>query len=91
VNSQNADRGGEVSDEARLMAARARARAAGLPDAASIAAMALTHGGSMSDEEARELAATAIAQAAQVSYLLGRLASLTPEEPAGRSGGNPGL
>jgi hypothetical protein len=66
-----------------MMAARARARAASLPDAAAIAAMALTAGGRMSEAEIRELATTAIAQAAQVSYLLGRLASTVPEDRAG--------
>jgi hypothetical protein len=84
-------RDGEISGEARMLAARAREHAARLPDAAAIAAMALTHGGQMSDAEVRELAATAITQAAQVSYLLGRLAGLTgSDDPAGGAGGQQG-
>jgi hypothetical protein len=73
----------DISDEARLMAARVRERAERLPTAAELAALTMTAGGrDMSAAEIRQLGTDAIAQAQQVSYLLGKLAGLL-DEPAG--------
>lgn len=84
------DSPGAVSEEARQAAARARAAAAGLPDAAELAGMAadaLTRQrDDMSTEDARVLAVTALTHAQQVAFLLGRLAGLLDDDgPAGRA------
>jgi hypothetical protein len=83
----NGDRADEVSDEARMMAVRARERAARLPGVSEIAEMAMTPGADMSPDEIRQLATDAIAQASHVAYLLGCLAGLLGDDPAGSAGG----
>lgn len=76
----------EVSAEARMMAERVRQRAAGMPDAADIAGMAMDASTrDMTPAEIRALATQAIRQAEQVSFLLGRLAGLLDTE-AGEPG-----
>ena len=74
---------GEISDEARRLAAQARARAASLPTAEDLAASltALGHQADMTPEQIRALAAETISRAQQVSYLLGKLAGLLEEPP----------
>jgi hypothetical protein len=70
---------GEVSDETRRLAEEARRRAGDLPLSSipGIAADALTAGGEgMTPEQIRALAVNTLDQAQQVSYLLGRLATL---------------
>jgi hypothetical protein len=84
--SQDAS-GDEVSSEARMMAERVRERAAGMPDAADIAGMAMdAPRGDMTPAEIRELATEAIQHAERVSFLLGKLAALLGD-PAGGPGG----
>ena len=81
---------GQVSEETRLMAERILEQAATFPTPERLAAMAAealrTPGRDMSAEEIRELAASAITQAQQVSYYLKRLAALL-DEPAGEGRG----
>lgn len=83
------DRGG-VSEEILLMVARVRAQAASMPTPERLAALAdealSTPGQPMSAEEIRQLAASAIAQARQVSHYLNRLADLLGD---GDPGGDP--
>jgi hypothetical protein len=83
-----AGRDDDISEEARVIAARVRERAARAPQAADIAEMALTPGAEMSPDEVRQLATDAVAQAAQVAFLLGQLATLLDsDDPAGGAGG----
>jgi hypothetical protein len=80
--------GENVSEEARMLAERVRERAASMPTADVLAGMtadALTHGSAMSPEEMRRLVADALTKAQQVSYLLGRLAGILGDAPAGES------
>lgn len=69
----------DISDETRQMVARIRQRAASSPGPAEIADLltsAAARGGEMSAEEIRALGRDTIAGAAQVSFLLGKLAGL---------------
>jgi hypothetical protein len=73
----------DLTEENRMLVARVRDRAAASPGAAQIAGLmteAAAKGGQMSAEEIRGLAREALAQAQQVSFLLGRLAGLLDEE-----------
>jgi hypothetical protein len=90
--ASTAGRDGDVSPEARVIAARVRERAARAPQASQIAEMAMTPGAEMTPDEVRQLATDAVAQAAQVAFLLGQLAILldapdTPDDSAGGAGG----
>lgn len=83
-----AGRDDDISDEARVIAARVQERAAHAPQASEIAQMAMTSGADMTPDEIRQLATDAIAQAARVAYLLGSLAALLDDgDPAGSPGG----
>ena len=79
--------GDGISEVNRLMAERVRERAARLPlgpDLGRLAADAFERSGEMTAAEIRQLAADAITQAQEVSFLLGRLAVLL-----GDGGGEP--
>lgn len=76
---------GDISDEARLMAAQVRERASHFPTAGELADMAIGAQRDMSPDEIRALARAAVEQASQVSYLLGRLAGLL-DQPGERRG-----
>jgi hypothetical protein len=77
----------EISEESRVLAARVRRRAGGMPteaDVAALAASALTTTGSpMTPAQIRELAAEALAKAQEVSSLLARLGGLL-DDPGGQ-------
>lgn len=79
-----------ISPEIRMLAADAIERARRAPRAGDIREMerdALrADGGDMSPAEIRRLAATAAAQAQQVSALMGRLADLLGASPDGLRG-----
>jgi hypothetical protein len=85
------DRG--ISEETRVIAAEALHRAATTPVPAAITAMeakalAKDRGG-MSPAEIRDLAATAVEQAQQISHLMARLAGLLDDDdspPGGARG-----
>lgn len=69
----------EISEETRRMVADIRRRAAASPGSAEIAdllTLTAARGSEMSAEEIRALGRDTIAQAQQVSYLLGKLAGL---------------
>lgn len=74
------DDNGCISDEARLLAAGVRARAATAPTEDAIRALAdqalRSPGRDMTPDQIRDLTNTAVSQAQQVSELLGRLAGL---------------
>ena len=71
----------EISEETRLMVARIRERAAASPGAPEIAdLMATAPAGDMSTADIRALGRDTLVLAAQVSFLLGKLAALTGEE-----------
>ena len=76
--------GDDVSQETRMLVARARQQAAGLPDSSAIAGMAFTaiRGGNpdLTIREIHDLAVHAISQANQVSFLLGRLAGILGDD-----------
>ena len=72
-----------ISEETRLMVTAIRERAARSPCAAEIADLltsAAARGGEMTCEEIRALGRDTLDLASQVSYLLGRLAGLLPDE-----------
>jgi hypothetical protein len=69
----------EISEETRRMVAAIRQRAAASPGSAELADLltsAAARGSSMSADEIRALGRDTLAQAQQVSYLLGKLAGL---------------
>lgn len=74
----------DITEEARLMVARVRAAVTGVPlggDLATLAVDALrAPGRDMTPEEIRHLAADAMDQANQISYLLGKLAGILDDE-----------
>jgi hypothetical protein len=80
---------GEISGEARAMAAGVIARGRAAPSAAAVADLeqqALSkERDEMTPAEIRELAARALSQAQQISRLMNRLADLlaSPETPGG--------
>jgi hypothetical protein len=79
----------EISEETRLMAARVRERAAGMPTAqqlADLSASAFTkQGEGMSPAQIRELVTEAITQSQRMAWLLGKLAGLDGEgDPDGQ-------
>jgi hypothetical protein len=80
----------DISEEARMLAVDALARARLAPDAGMIRGLerdALSAGrGEMSAADIRTLAATAADQAEQVSALMTRLAVLLGETPGGARG-----
>ena len=72
----------EISEETLLLVIHIRERAAQAPGAADLADLltsAAAKGDDMSADEIRALARDAIAQAEQVSFLLGKLAGLLDE------------
>jgi hypothetical protein len=76
----------DVSDEARMIAAQIRRRAAAAPTADELAAL-LTRTPSYTEltpGQIRRLAGDAITQAQQISYLLGKLAGLLEDEAGDR-------
>lgn len=73
----------EISEETRQMVAAIRRRAEESPGSAELAdllASAAARGTEMTAEEIRALSRDTLAQARQISYLLGRLAGLLDEE-----------
>jgi hypothetical protein len=70
----------DISDETRRMVARTRARAAASPTPGELAdlltAASVTRAPEMTAEQIRVLSRDTLAQAQQVSYLLGKLAGL---------------
>lgn len=74
----------DISPEARLMAALVRARAAQVPLGGDLAVLTadalLTPGRDMTADEIRRLGASAVEQARQISYLLGKLAGLLNDD-----------
>ena len=76
----------EISEETLQMVIRIRERAAQIPNAADLADL-LTATAMKSDvmsaDQIRALAQNAVAQAEQVSFLLGKLAGLLDEEETG--------
>lgn len=75
----------QISEETRRMVTAIRERAAASPGSAEIADLltsAAAQGSEMSPDEIRALGRETLAQAQQVSYLLGKLAGLLDEEGA---------
>ena len=73
----------EISEETRQMVAAIRRRAEESPGSAELAdllASAAARGTEMTAEEIRALSRDTLAQAQQISYLLGKLAGLLDEE-----------
>ena len=69
----------DISEETRQMVAVIRQRAAASPGSAEIADLltaAAAHGSEMNADEIRALGRDTLAQAQQVSFLLGKLAGL---------------
>jgi hypothetical protein len=78
--------GDDITDEARAAAEHARRRAEDeMPAADTLAGLAVSAAKEtdMSPAEIRRLAADAISQAQQISYLLGKLAALVDTEQDG--------
>lgn len=65
----------DITTETRVLVARARERAAMLPAAGQLVHLALS-ANEMTPQQVRDLAATTLEQAQEMSYLLGKLAGL---------------
>jgi hypothetical protein len=82
-----------VSEETMMLVARVRHRAGEAPSISQITALALdavgNRGGDLSEGEIRQLAATALGKAQHITFLLGKLAAMIPDQAEGEAHGQP--